>query len=755
MANIRPSMLSMLVCSTLLSGCDFLAVSPSQEEALNPEAPDAGTEQVQLPATAAHEAQAVAPQPAKAGAGATPAAKAPAAVPPVPANNAELAEKAEKAPEGAEAIPEPATPLEPLVSPIAETIVPHIAIESMIRDGVTFSKDKRPKVEPLAFVPNAKVMWLQIEPGSDLATLEIGMPPEDLELLEGDDNHKVMSVDMNGTGAFKKLRLKAVTQIEAPAASIHNTQGQLRFLSTQIRIDVKRMATVLTEYNNRKDRQVVEFYPGSPQVARRHRAARLDVEKFLAGAKVDISLLSRMSPLGSLGARPVAVDRDRSLMIRDLRVIEDPKRTVNPCNRASDDNMNKIWGFGFLMKEMAKRSGVSTQEFVESWLRSWSEKQTIRAKDGTLLDEISDHAGFALRHGVIKDWRRRSGGHELDLRIAPFRLLSIIYRPDLAKSSPLLGPDHNNAGELRFVFGMMRTFDLNHDGDSNDWFETCNSIEASVILEYKVPAFGCEMSKSWANEIIHLSELPLGSEKYNSTLARLSYATIRSGANKHRPNASALGQLRTNEIGLSSFWEMREFHLDAESGLLKQTTVEDSPRHHGQLFSRTHNTPSPASLRGKSIMVNEIKENLASILAGRYKVPEISDHGDPLLGGAVTLLGAFGRFESHALKSRDERAARFSIGVNSCDGCHTAETGTLFYHIFPNRPGKPTRYSAYLQNSPHKSTHLNARLQLEHYEFDETAARRQALHGLANQSCAIEHGLVPTQMTHAPLKRNH
>lgn len=760
MANIRPSMLSLLVCSTLLSGCDLL--SPAEQEGNHPETADAGAdaEQVQALSATPGEGQNVAPQPAAPNpAGDSATAKAPAgaptAVPPEPENNAELAKKQDKAPEGAQPIPKPVTPLAPLVSPSLEKLVPHVAIEAMIRNGVRFSKDKSPKTKALAFVPNAKVMWLQLEPGSDLATLEIGLPAADLALFAGDDDHKSMALDMNGSGAFKELRLKAVTDIRPPANSIHKTQGQLQFLSTQIRIDVKRMATVLTEYNNRKAREIVEFHPGSPQVARRHHAARVDVAAFLAGSKVDLSLLSRMSPLGSLGARPVAVDRDRSLMIRDLRVIEDPKRTVNPCDRASTDNMNKIWGFGFLMNEMAKRSGVSTQEFVESWLQTWSETQTIRAKDGTLLDEISDHAGFALRHGVIKDWRRRSGGHELDLRIAPFRLLSIIYRPDLAQSSPLLDPANNNAGELRFVFGMMRTRDLNHDGDSNDWFETCNSIEASVILEYKVPAFGCEISKSWANEILHLSELPLGSEKYNSTLARLSYATVRSGANEHRPNGSALGQLRTNEIGISTAWQMREFHLDAKSGLLKQSTVADSPRHHGRLFSRTHNTPSPISLRGKDIMVNEIKENLSSILAGRYNVPELSEHGDPLLGGAVTLLGPFGRFESHALKSREERAARFSIGVNSCDGCHTAETGTLFYHIFPNRPGKPTRFSAYLQNSPHKTTHLNARLQLEHYEFDETAARRQALYGLANQSCAIDRGLIPTQMTHAPLKRIH
>lgn len=668
----------------------------------------------------------------------------------------------EKVPEGAEPLPEPVVvESEALVSEVKVEHEPRFAVKGMT-EAADASADKKTKKTPVPesapnvgpFVPNAKAMWLRIHPGTEYAELEIGVRTQDLEFLPGKGKDKVLMLDVDGKGNFKEMKLVPVDKVKAPEHAMRPAKDQLRFFSTKMRIDLKRMSAVMTEFNNRKEREVVEFRPGTPEVLTRHHAHRIDVEGFLAGKKVDLSLIPQMSPLGTLGALPIRVDRDRSLMIRDLRVIEDPRLTVNPCDRASDENMNKIWGFGHLMQEMAKQSGVSTQEFVESWLATWSKDQAIHSKEGFLLDEISDHTGRALQRKVIRKWRKRSGGKHLDLRIAPFRLLAIVYRPDLGTRSPLLAPSKNNPGQLRFVFGMMDTKDLNRDGDTHDFFETCRSIEASVILEYEIPALGCERTKSWANEMIHLSHLPLGSKEYNANLARLSHFVVRSGAAPEKPNGSAIGQIRTNEIGLSTAWQMREFHIDQDSGLLKQTTVADTFRHHGRLFSKTRNTPHPASLRGSHIMRDEIEENMSMILDGRYTMPEVSAHGQPLLSGGVTLLGPFGRYDDHKLRTPDQRQARFNIGVNTCDGCHTAETGTLFYHIFPNRPGKPTRFSAYLQNSPHKTTHLNAQLKLERHEFDETKTRIQALHGMANQVCSSD-GMVPLQLTEAPIKRVH
>lgn len=740
------SLLSIFVCSTIVAGCDDpLAVTPAQDN----------HEQSSAPAAPVIDEQENAQKPVEQE---TPVAPQENLGKDEPATEPATEQANEdKVPEGAEPIPETdPVEVEPLVPDAEVNHIPVFAIKADEKDAGKMTPVGVPTGEPNigAFVPRAKAMWLRIKPGTDMAQLELGVPVQDLRFLPGKGDEKVLMVDVTGKGNFKEMKLMPVDKVKAPLHAVKQRAGKLRFFSTEMPIDRKRMATMLTEYNNRKHREVVEFRPGTPEVLARHRAHRIDVEGFLAGQKVDLSLVSQMSPLGTLGALPVRIDRNRSLMIRDLRVIEDPRRTVNPCDRAKDENMHKIWGFGHLMQEMAKQSGVSTQAFVESWLATWSKDQAIHSKDGLLLDEISDHAGWALEHKVIRKWRKRSGGKHLDLRIAPFRLLAIIYRPDLAKRSPLLKPSQNNPGELRFVFGMMETTDLNRDGDSHDWFETCRSIEASVILEYDIPATGCERTKSWANEMIHLSKLGLGTEKYNENLARLSRFVVRSGAAPDRPNKSALGQLRTNEIALSTAWQMREFHIDQDSGLLKQTTVEDTFRHHGRLFSKTRNTPHPKSLRGSHIMFEEIEQNMSMILDGRYTMPEINAHGQPLLSGGVTLLGSFGRYDDHKLRSHEQRQARFNIGVNTCDGCHTAETGTQFYHIFPNRPGKPTRFSSYLQNSPHKTTHLNAQLKLERHEFDETKTRVQALQGMANQVCSSK-GMVPLQLTEAPLKRVH
>lgn len=60
---------------------------------------------------------------------------------------------------------------------------------------------------------------------------------------------------------------------------------------------------------------------------------------------------------------------DRSLMITDLKVVEDPVRTTG----------GGVWTFAHLIREMAnpEETGISPSDFVKGWLAHWQEDQKI------------------------------------------------------------------------------------------------------------------------------------------------------------------------------------------------------------------------------------------------------------------------------------------------------------------------------------------------------------------------------------------
>lgn len=621
----------------------------------------------------------------------------------------------------------------------------------------TAPEDVPPNIGP--FVPAIERVWLQVPRGGDKAHFEIVVDPSELEFIPASGDKARIVMDVDGEGGFKALEFERVDRPSAPTGLHASAYVNKVVFRSVIKIDKDQVLAAVREYNQVKRRDMINFTPGTPEVQSRHVAQPIDENDLFAGRKVDLSDMTRMFPLASLGAVPLHVNRDRSLLIRDLEIIEDPARTINPCAAANPANVDKRWTFAHLMGEMAKNSGLSTQDFVAHWLDSWSQVQSIHSADGRLLDQVSADTGPHLKRMVLDDWRKRSGGSTFDLSIAPFRLLSIVYRPDLGVSSPMLAPQKNSAGQLRFVFGMMQIRDTNHDGDALDFFDVCRSVEASVIFEYVVPFNGCHETKGWANDILRLSDPSLPTARYLDQLEGLTEKVVRSGAAPDKPLKSALGQIRTNEIAFSKVWQMREFILPEAGDRLVQTTVKENPRQHDRALLFTNSsaaqTPFPHNLDKSEVLFDEVQSNINQILRGRYTMPEFSSAGQPLLGGIATVKSPFHRWDHPALRSEEQLKARFNISINTCSGCHTGETSTLFYHIFPSKPGTRPHYSPYLDNSPHRTSFINRKLQIETHEFDETSLRRQALYGLANQVCDFDNNMIPVQVVHNPLKRVH
>lgn len=521
-----------------------------------------------------------------------------------------------------------------------------------------------------------------------------------------------------------------------------------------IPLDPAQLRDVNAELAQKKLRSIVRFAPGTRLVAGREEVLGFDLEGLKLGRPIELPRVDLVGPLRTLGGGVSVSDinEGKSLLVTALPVIEDPTRTMNPCRAAAFNTPLKKWTFGYLMTEMAQSSGLTPAQFVERWLETWKNDQTVMNGAGTaVLDGVSAAASAQVDNLIINPWRARSGGGPLDLAIAPFRLLAIVYRPDLGESSPYSGSSGNNPGELRFVFGLMNVRDNDGDGDALDPGDICQQREMSVIFEYGVPISSCTGIKQFANDFAALSALLPGTAAYGAALEALTEQVVKFGAAPTKPNQNALNQLRTNEIDLSGIWQMREFVVFHGGGPLIQTTVKNNPREHQAAFTSVGGvTPVPIDLNGTDAFRDEVLANVPALLAGTYAVPELRA-ALPFLGGASTYnFNTVWNHPDFTGATASQQEARFRFSLNTCSGCHTGETLTSFYHIRPSGPGSPPTLSSFLTTSPFVVTDVHG---LPH-TFAEMDLRKQKLAHHANLICGFK-GLPPFQILEARLGSVH
>ncbi|MBW8807545.1 MAG: hypothetical protein JF591_01680, partial [Lysobacter sp.] len=172
---------------------------------------------------------------------------------------------------------------------------------------------------------------------------------------------------------------------------------------------------------------------------------------------------------------PAALVRpERSLMITHPGVVDDPSRTFDACTGTG--NPNGAWTFNRMMTNMANTpmTGVNPSDFVENWLRTWGTSTSINTFP------VNQRAQVITQ--VLNTWPRLSNG-KLDLGNASARLLAVSNRLDLRGNSAYGG---GNAGELRFVFGLLR-----RSGTS------CTTLPFTVILEYAPVINGCPAVRNY------------------------------------------------------------------------------------------------------------------------------------------------------------------------------------------------------------------------------------------------------------------
>lgn len=319
------------------------------------------------------------------------------------------------------------------------------------------------------------------------------------------------------------------------------------------------------------------------------------------------------------------------------------------------------WRFGSIMKAISGTTNPKQQsEFARHWLLSFTRETRING------DELAVRPGIG---SIIQDWRRRDGvdpGLPVEqwlpnLDNAPFRLLAVVNRLDLA---PPEGEPVTHAGEGRFVYCAI---------DGND-----APLLFTVIFEFELGASSTADLRQWANRWHALGALGFGAE-YNDALAEITQDFAGAFQAPHRPNGSWLRQLRTNEIALSSPWELREYRLSAVSGQLEPAPVAQTPA------IGFHGTPVFADF------VNERQAEILDPTSGP-RIPLIWKE-QRFLGGAAPTDPIDFHWNAAGIKSND---ARHLTSLVTCNGCHAGETGTRFTHVSPRKAGQAAQLSTFL-----------------------------------------------------------
>ena len=256
---------------------------------------------------------------------------------------------------------------------------------------------------------------------------------------------------------------------------------------------------------------------------------------------------------------------------------------------------------------------------------------------------------------ILDQWPRTPDG-ALDLDQAPLRLMAIVNRFDLRNIA------NGDAGEGRFVFGFT---------------SGVSPLEATMILEYKLPAASDTDVLGWAQAFHALGGLSFGVD-YNAALQAVTEAFVARGARPGHPNDSAISVVRTNELnGDNIRWQLREFVLSPVTGRLVPATVKLTP---------------DLGFNNSDTLAGFINANEASIIAETHTVP------DQLLGQSFAAGAVFNDpFSFWSAPGINNPEARHHFAINTCNGCHSQqETGTGFLQIGPRFPGQESLLSPFL-----------------------------------------------------------
>jgi hypothetical protein len=312
---------------------------------------------------------------------------------------------------------------------------------------------------------------------------------------------------------------------------------------------------------------------------------------------------------------------------------------------------------------------------------------------------LSRASGISVTDITQDNWREIWNSLDEDklFYFTPFKLTAIVNRVDLRGNSgysPGGGGKKENFGETRFIYSLIK--------NSKDGKEPCGHPVGdecfegfNLIFEYGNVKLDCNFVTAW----LKLSDngLVLGTEPYNAALEAITKTVtvpkpfITAGFN----NGSALNQLRTNEIGITNTldqiyddrsprWQFREFKLTNPAGYLTPVPLNNEP-------AGIYNGADGGDPLKVAIMANWVNSNPAGTPVPPFEA------GFPFKAGksnypSVSPFNAPGYWDGNGASPIIDDNKRHVFSLNTCWGCHSKETNTIFTHADAVGIGVPMRY---------------------------------------------------------------
>lgn len=388
--------------------------------------------------------------------------------------------------------------------------------------------------------------------------------------------------------------------------------------------------------------------------------------------------------------------RDKSLMIRDVSVVEDLGRTYDPCRTANKGNPNGVWSFKTLVANMANNgvTGVTAEQFLIDWVDNFLFSQHSLPGSDVSTNRLLSKAR------LIRAWMQNSGvpvpggpgvplnwqSTALKAEEFPVRLLAIVNRLDL-RGNQGYGGGFNNAGEGRFVFAFVDSRAGCSNGGNGPGTMT-------FILEYGIPLKSCQALKDYGQKWWNLQSVPFGSG-FNAQLEGITNVFTAANANGSRPNKSALNHFRTNDFLRPTVniaqdpWDIRDFEIDAGTHKLK-------------IIHPNHEPMEPSNGFG-TVPINAGK--LSAMVAFANSVPFTPANPNPnytipdVVKGIHAPMRIFPNVRYHWRGNAGnvmDPFKRREFSFSSCSGCHKGETNNAFTHIRPRNVGVPAALSGFM-----------------------------------------------------------
>ncbi|MCA1613984.1 MAG: hypothetical protein LC800_07505 [Acidobacteria bacterium] len=328
---------------------------------------------------------------------------------------------------------------------------------------------------------------------------------------------------------------------------------------------------------------------------------------------------------------------------------------------------------------------------------------SLASADSVVMPDFEDTRDMeGLKAEPLADFRNVQPGQTVPLRrigthrrVVPEKSLVITNVRVVEDPTRTFNPCNNgNAGEGRFVFGVI---DRRPTGQIDPYTGQpaggCGVTQFTVIFEYGIDRRGCAV-RDWGRQWHNLRNYVLGSARYNAELQAITDQFTLANVAPHKPNRSALNQLRTNEIALllnpptNPVWELREFKIGGDAGV--------NP---GQLEEATVKLTPDLTRNRTALLTDFVNANEAAILAEQHDVPPTL-MGQLFLGGS-SLAPRPNITETHWNHPAggpfiNNPQARHKFSLNTCNACHTGETNTAFTHIKPAAFGAEAGLSGFM-----------------------------------------------------------